>query len=92
MPSGGLTYRRNTRSSELELIARRTEVLEHMFYIEKKKTTKKQGAQNKDKEGVKIVLENGEEDNLDMNRLEEMVKEACEGLEDTNPQLILKGK
>ena len=25
-----------------------------------------------------------------MNRLEEMVKEACEGLEDTNPQLILE--
>ena len=25
-----------------------------------------------------------------MSRLEEMVKEACEGLEDTNPQLILE--
>ena len=38
----------------------------------------------------KIVLENGDEDTLDMNRLEEMIKEACEGLEETNPQQILE--
>ena len=95
MPSGGTLHIEEIQDQvELELMRSGEQKVAraYVLYREERKLlrNKEEPQETKDKEGVKIVLENGEEDNLDMNRLEEMVKEACEGLEDTNPQLILE--
>ena len=95
MPSGGTLHIEEIQDQvELELMRSGEQKVAraYVLYREERKQlrNKEEPQETKDKEGVKIVLENGEEDNLDMNRLEEMVKEACEGLEDTNPQLILE--
>ena len=95
MPSGGTLHIEEIQDQvELELMRSGEQKVAraYVLYREERKQLrdKEEPQETKDKEGVKIVLENGEEDNLDMNRLEEMVKEACEGLEDTNPQLILE--
>ena len=95
MPSGGTLHIEEIQDQvELELMRSGEQKVAraYVLYREERKQlrNKEEPKETKDKEGVKIVLENGEEDNLDMNRLEEMVKEACEGLEDTNPQLILE--
>ena len=49
-----------------------------------------ESTQKAEKEGINITLENGEEDTLDLNRLEKMVAEACEELEDTDSNLIIE--
>ena len=95
MPSGGTLHIEEIQDQvELELMRSGEQKVAraYVLYREERKQlrNKEEPQETKDKEGVKIVLENGEEDNFDMNRLEEMVKEACEGLEDTNPQLILE--
>ena len=95
MPSGGTLHIEEIQDQvELELMRSGEQKVAraYVLYREERKQLrdKEEPQQTKEKEGVKIVLENGEEDNLDMNRLEQMVKEACEGLEDTNPQLILE--
>ena len=95
MPSGGTLHIEEIQDQvELELMRSGEQKVARAYVLYREEikqlTNKEEPQETKDKEGVKIVLENGEEDNLDMNRLEEMVKEACEGLEDTNPQLILE--
>ncbi len=95
MPSGGTLHIEEIQDQvELELMRSGEQKVAraYVLYREERKQirNKEEGQATKEKEGVKIVLENGEEDNLDMNRLEEMVKEACDGLEDTNPDLILE--
>jgi len=95
MPSGGTLHIEEIQDQvELELMRSGEQKVAraYVLYREERKQLrdKEEPQEAKEKEGVKIVLENGEEDNLDMSRLEEMVKEACEGLEDTNPQLILE--
>ena len=95
MPSGGTLHIEEIQDQvELELMRSGEQKVAraYVLYREERKQLrdKEEPQETKEKEGVKIVLENGEEDNLDMSRLEEMVKEACEGLEDTNPQLILE--
>ena len=83
MPSGGTLHIEEIQDQvELELMRSGEQKVAraYVLYREERKQlrNKEEPKETKDKEGVKIVLENGEEDNLDMNRLEEMVKEACE--------------
>ncbi len=95
MPSGGTLHIEEIQDQvELELMRSGEQKVAraYVLYREERKQirNKEQSKEAKEKEDVKIVLENGDEDTLDMKRLEEMVKEACEGLEETNPQQILE--
>ena len=95
MPSGGTLHIEEIQDQvELELMRSGEQKVAraYVLYREERKQirNKEQPKKEKQKDDVKIVLENGDEDTLDMNRLEEMVKEACEGLEETNPQHILE--
>jgi len=95
MPSGGTLHIEEIQDQvELELMRSGEQKVAraYVLYREERKQirNKEEPKEAKEKEGVKIVLENGEEDTLDMARLEEMVNEACEGLEGTNPQHILE--
>ena len=95
MPSGGTLHIEEIQDQvELELMRSGEQKVAraYVLYREERKQirNKEQPKEAKEKEDVKIVLENGDEDTLDMKRLEEMVKEACEGLEETNPQQILE--
>ena len=95
MPSGGTLHIEEIQDQvELELMRSGEQKVAraYVLYREERKQirNKEQPKKEKQKDDVKIVLENGDEDTLDMNRLEEMVKEACEGLEETNPQQILE--
>jgi len=95
MPSGGTLHIEEIQDQvELELMRSGEQKVAraYVLYREERKQirNKEQPKETKEKEDVKIVLENGDEDTLDMKRLEEMVKEACEGLEETNPQQILE--
>ncbi len=95
MPSGGTLHIEEIQDQvELELMRSGEQKVAraYVLYREERKQirNKEEPKEAKEKESIKIVLENGDEDTLDMGRLEEMVKEACEGLEDTNPQQILE--
>ena len=95
MPSGGTLHIEEIQDQvELELMRSGEQQVAraYVLYREERKQIRKQEEpqEKKEKEGVKIVLENGEEDTLDMGRLEVMVKEACEGLEGTDAQQILE--
>jgi len=95
MPSGGTLHIEEIQDQvELELMRSGEQKVAraYVLYREERKQirNKEEPKEAQEKDGVKIVLENGEEDTLDMARLEEMVNEACEGLEGTNPQHILE--
>ena len=95
MPSGGTLHIEEIQDQvELELMRSGEQKVAraYVLYREERKQirNKEEPKEAKEKGGVKIVLENGDEDTLDMGRLVEMVEEACEGLEGTNPQQILE--
>ncbi len=95
MPSGGTLHIEEIQDQvELELMRSGEQKVAraYVLYREERKQirNKEEPKEAKEKEGVKIVLENGDEETLDMDRLEAMVNEACEGLEGTNPQQILE--
>ena len=94
MPSGGTLHIEEIQDQvELELMRSGEQKVAraYVLYREERKQLRQQEApQKEEKEVIKITLENGEEDTLDLNRLESMVAEACEGLEGTNPNLIIE--
>ena len=94
MPSGGTLHIEEIQDQvELELMRSGEQKVAraYVLYREERKQLRQQEAPKKEeKEEIKITLENGEEDTLDLNRLENMVAEACEGLEGTNPNLIIE--
>ena len=94
MPSGGTLHIEEIQDQvELELMRSGEQKVAraYVLYREERKQLRQQEApQKEEKEEIKITLENGEEDTLDLNRLENMVAEACEGLEGTNPNLIIE--
>ena len=93
MPSGGTLHIEEIQDQvELELMRSGEQKVAraYVLYREERKQIRNKEQPKEEKDGVKIVLENGDEDTLDMKRLEEMVEEACEGLDETNPQQILE--
>ena len=94
MPSGGTLHIEEIQDQvELELMRSGEQKVAraYVLYREEEETIEATRiSSKKEKEGIKITLENGEEDTLDLNRLEKMVAEACEELEGINSNLIIE--
>jgi len=94
MPSGGTLHIEEIQDQvELELMRSGEQKVarSYVLYREERKQARKQEVKVEDKEekGYKVILEDGQEDVLDMDRVNRMVGEACEGLEGTDPQMII---
>lgn len=94
MPSGGTLHIEEIQDQvELELMRSGEQKVarSYVLYREERKQARKQEVKAEDKEekGYKVILEDGQEDVLDMDRVNRMVGEACEGLEGTDPQMII---
>ena len=94
MPSGGTLHIEEIQDQvELELMRSGEQKVARAYVIyreERKQLRQQQEPQKGTKEEIKITLENGDEDTLDIDRLEAMVAEACEGLEGTDSALIIE--
>lgn len=94
MPSGGTLHIEEIQDQvELELMRSGEQKVARAYVLyreERKKLRQQQEPQKGTKEEIKITLENGDEDTLDIDRLEAMVAEACEGLEGTDSALIIE--
>ena len=94
MPSGGTLHIEEIQDQvELELMRSGEQKVARAYVLyreERKQLRQQQEPQKGTKEEIKITLENGEEDTLDIDRLEAMVAEACEGLEGTDSALIIE--
>lgn len=94
MPSGGTLHIEEIQDQvELELMRSGEQKVarSYVLYREERKQARKQEVKVEDKEekGYKVILEDGQEEVLDMGRVNRMVGEACEGLEGTDPQMII---
>ena len=94
MPSGGTLHIEEIQDQvELELMRSGEQKVarSYVLYREERKQARKQEVKTEDKEekGYKVILEDGQEEVLDMDRVNRMVGEACEGLEGTDPQMII---
>ena len=94
MPSGGTLHIEEIQDQvELELMRSGEQKVARAYVLyreERKQLRQQQEPQKGTKEEIKITLENGDEDTLDIDRLEAMVAEACEGLEGTGSALIIE--
>ena len=94
MPSGGTLHIEEIQDQvELELMRSGEQKVARAYVLyreERKQLRQQQEPQKGTKEEIKITLENGDEDTLDIDRLEAMVAEACEGLEGTDSALIIE--
>ena len=93
MPSGGTLHIEEIQDQvELELMRSGEQKVARTYVLyreERKQLRQKEEPQKEEKEGIRVTLENGDEDTQDTKHLEIMVKEACEGLEGTNAQQII---
>ena len=94
MPSGGTLHIEEIQDQvELELMRSGEQKVARAYVLyreERKQLRQQQEPQKGTKEEIKITLENGDEDTLDIDRQEDMVAEACEGLEGTDSALIIE--
>ena len=94
MPSGGTLHIEEIQDQvELELMRSGEQKVARAYVLyreERKQLRQQQEPQKGTKEEIKITLENGDEDTLDIDRIEAMVAEACEGLEGTDSALIIE--
>ena len=89
MPSGGTLHIEEIQDQvELELMRseERTVARSYVLYREERTKVRKEiGEEEKqDGTGIKVILDDGTESNLDVQRLNTMVAEACEGLQDVS--------
>ena len=93
MPSGGTLHIEEIQDQvELELMRSGEQKVARTYVLyreERKQLRQKEEPQKEEKEGIRVTLENGDEDTQDIKHLEIMVTEACEGLEGTNAQQII---
>ena len=98
MPSGGTLHIEEIQDQvELELMRSGEQKVArtYVLYREERKKIRKQEEKPQEREKeqertVTVVLENGKQTQLDTHRLNKMVKEACEGLEGTSAEEIIK--
>ena len=99
MPSGGTLHIEEIQDQvELALMRseERTVARSYVLYREertkarKERTGEAEGEKKKEKTGIKVVLDDGTESNLDEQRLYTMVAEACEGLQDVSIDEIIE--
>ena len=96
MPSGGTLHIEEIQDQvELELMRSGEQKVArtYVLYREERKKIRKEEEKPQEKEQertVTVILENGKETQLDSQRLNKMVREACEGLEGTSAEEIIK--
>ena len=90
MPSGGTLHIEEIQDQvELELMRSEegTVARSYVLYREERTKVRKEiggGEEKQDGTGIKVILDDGTESNLDVQRLNTMVAEACEGLQDVS--------
>ena len=96
MPSGGTLHIEEIQDQvELELMRseERTVARSYVLYREERTKVRKEiggGEEKQDGTGIKVILDDGTESNLDVQRLNTMVAEACEGLQDVSIEEIIE--
>ena len=99
MPSGGTLHIEEIQDQvELALMRseERTVARSYVLYREertkarKERTGEAEGEKKQEKTGIKVVLDDGTESNLDEQRLYTIVAEACEGLQDVSIDEIIE--
>ena len=99
MPSGGTLHIEEIQDQvELALMRseERTVARSYVLYREertkarKERTGEEEGEKKQEKTGIKVILDDGTESNLDEQRLYTMVAEACEGLQDVSIDEIIE--
>ncbi|MCR6652621.1 MAG: ribonucleoside-diphosphate reductase subunit alpha [Cellvibrionaceae bacterium] len=96
MPSGGTIHIEEIQD-QVELTLMRTGehkvARDYVIYRSERariRAQKSQVASNLDVPNIQVVMPNGEKQKLDVERLFTLVTDACEGLEEVDPQAILK--
>ena len=97
MPSGGTLHIEEIQDQvELELMRseERTVARSYVLYREERTKARKEETdeeeQHEEKPGIKVVLDDGSESTLDIQRINTIVEEACEGLSDVSPEEIIE--
>ena len=97
MPSGGTLHIEEIQDQvELELMRseERTVARSYVLYREERTKARKEETgeeeQREEKPGIKVVLDDGSESTLDIQRIKTIVEEACEGLLDVSSEEIIE--
>ena len=99
MPSGGTLHIEEIQDQvELELMRSEEREVARAYVLYREERTKvrqeaepqKEQAKTKEEPGIKITLDDGSESTLDIERLNRMVQEACEGLQDVSAAEIVE--
>ena len=97
MPSGGTLHIEEIQDQvELELMRseERTVARSYVLYREERTKARKEETgeeeQHEEKPGIKVVLDDGSESTLDIQRIKTIVEEACEGLSDVSSEEIIE--
>ena len=97
MPSGGTLHIEEIQDQvELELMRseERTVARSYVLYREERTKARKEETdeeeQHEEKLEIKVVLDDGSESTLDIQRINTIVEEACEGLSDVSPEEIIE--
>ncbi len=97
MPSGGTLHIEEIQDQvELELMRseEREVARSYVLYREERTRLRKEEigeeAEEEREPGIKVILDDGTESTLDVARLNTIVKEACNGLEDVSPEEIIE--
>ncbi|MFM1566611.1 MAG: ribonucleoside-diphosphate reductase subunit alpha, partial [SAR86 cluster bacterium] len=97
MPSGGTLHIEEIQDQvELELMRseERTVARSYVLYREERTKARKEETgeeeQHEEKPGIKVVLDDGSESTLDIQRIKTIVEEACEGLLDVSSEEIIE--
>ena len=97
MPSGGTLHIEEIQDLvELKLMRseERTVARSYVLYREERTKARKEETgeeeQHEEKPGIKVVLDDGSESTLDIQRIKTIVEEACEGLLDVSSEEIIE--
>ena len=97
MPSGGTLHIEEIQDQvELELMRseERKVARSYVLYREERSKARKIETAEEEREqeetGIKVILDDGTEANLDISRMNVLVKEACDGLNEVNPEEIIE--
>ena len=96
MPSGGTLHIEEIQDQvELELMRseERKVARSYVLYREERSKARKLETEEEEEEeesGVRVILDDGTEANLDISRMNVLVKEACDGLNEVIPEEIIE--
>ena len=97
MPSGGTLHIEEIQDQvELELMRSEERTVARAYVVDREERTKArkeetgEEEQHEEKPGIKVVLDDGSESTLDIQRINTIVEEACEGLLDVSSEEIIE--